>query len=137
MKANLDSLVKIAKQKLTEQERLLATNEMLIQRKRDAIEAIRLEMSSIPIPKSGSFSAYKNRMDGIEAYQYEIREIEGHIDFLLQEQAVIRQNIRLAHMEHEKMKYVCHKEGERLAATARLREIKQLDESTILLHARK
>lgn len=61
------------------------------------------------MPSSGSFSAYQSQKDSIQAYLYEIREIQRQIGILKEEQEYIKQQIRIAHLEHEKTLYLYNK----------------------------
>ncbi|RDU59964.1 flagellar FliJ family protein [Helicobacter sp. MIT 14-3879] len=136
MKAKLASLVKIAKQKLQEEERMLARNQILIARKREQIDCINAQIAAIPIPTAGNFSLYQNQKAGIQAYLYEIEEIQKQIALLLKEQEMIRQNMRLAHLNHEKMLHVYNQEKEKQENYLKTLENKQLDENTLILHSR-
>ena len=109
MTKQLVNLVKIAKQKLDMQEKALLRNQMAIKRKRSEIDSINAQIAAIPMPTSGSFSAYQSQKDSIRAYIYQIEEIQIQIGNLYKEQEHITQQIRIAHLEHEKMLYLYNK----------------------------
>lgn len=136
MTKQLANLVKIAKQKLDMQEKNLLRNQTIIKRKYDDIDSINMQIASIPMPSSGSFSAYQSQKDSIQAYLYEIHEIQLQINILKQEQEYIKQQIRIAHLEHEKNLYLYNQAKDMQAIEENKKETKQLDEITIMLHTR-
>lgn len=136
MTKQLANLVKIAKQKLDTQEKSLSRNQLLIKNKYTDIDSINAQISSMPIPSSGSFSAYQNQKDSIQAYIYEINEIQLQIGILKQEQEHIKKQIKIAHLEHEKMLHLYNQAKNMQLAEDNKKEIKQLDEVTIMLHTR-
>lgn len=132
----LANLVKIAKQKLDTQEKSLLRNQTQIKRKYADIDSINVKIASVPIPLSGSFSAYQSQKDSIQAYLYEIHEIQIQINILKQEQEYIKQQIRIAHIEHEKTSYLYNQAKDIQNIESNKKEVKQLDEITIMLHTR-
>ncbi len=136
MTKQLANLVKIAKQKLDTQEKSLLRNQTLIARKYADIDSINIQIATIPIPSSGSFSAYQSQKDSIQAYLYEIHEIQIQIGILKQEQEYIKQQIRIAHLEHEKTLYLYNQAKDAQTIENNKKEVKQLDEVTIMLHTR-
>lgn len=136
MTNQLANLVKIAKQKLDMQEKSLLRNQILIKRKYADIDSINLQIASIPIPSSGSFSAYQGQKDSMQAYLHEINEIRIQINILKQEQEHIKQQIRIAHIEYEKTLYLYNQAKDAQVLSANKKETKELDEVTIMLHVR-
>ncbi|TLE04046.1 hypothetical protein LS77_007370 [Helicobacter bilis] len=136
MTKQLVNLVKIAKQQLDMQEKNLLRNQTLITRKYADIDSINTQIASIPMPSSGSFSAYQSQKDSIQAYLYEIHEIQRQIGILKEEQEYIKQQIRIAHLEHEKTLYLYNKAKDAQTLENNKQETKQLDEVTIMLHTR-
>lgn len=136
MTKQLVNLVKIAKQKLDMQEKALLRNQMAIKRKRSEIDSINAQIATIPMPTSGSFSAYQSQKDSIRAYIYQIEEIQIQIGNLYKEQEHIAQQIRIAHLEHEKMLYLYNKAKDAEMTEQNKKEAKRLDEATIMLHSR-
>ena len=137
MQKKLIGLVKISKQKLDEQERILMRNQMLITKKKEQIDSINLEIASISLPTSGNFRLYQIQKAGIQAYLYEIEEVRKQISLLLKEQEVIKQNIRLAHLQYEKMLYIYNQERMKQEIHTKQIEEKQLNENTLMLYAHK
>lgn len=136
MEANLVGLIKIAKQKLLEYELSLANNQTLILRLHAEIDRVNAEIAMIEIPSSGSFASYQMNRAGLQAYLYEIDELRSQISTLLKEQEIIKQNIRIAHLNHEKIVYVYNKEKSKKDAYIKKIDDKRLDEAGIILHAR-
>ena len=137
MVKQLASLVKIAKDKLQTQERLLSKNQAAILLKKAEIERINVDISSVEIPRGGSFNAYQAQKDAIKAYLYQIEEIRYQIKILLQEQDEIRKNIRLANIEHERMLYIYNTEKKKIQSQMTKNENLHIDEVTSMLHANK
>ena len=135
MLKQLANLVKIAKQKLETQERLLIRNQNLIANKRSDIDAINIAIAQTPLPTSGSFSAYANQKAAITAHLYEIEELQDQIAILRQEQERIKKQIRTAHIEHEKMLHLYNKAKDEQILEQNKLESKTLDEVTIILHS--
>lgn len=133
----LINLVKIAKQKLDTQERLLLRNQSRIIEKRANIDAINASIAAVPMPSCGSFSAYQSQKASIQAYLYEIEEIQAQIGILRQEQEYIKNEIRKAHLEHEKMLHLYNQAKDFQQAEEMKMETKHLDEITLLLHTRR
>lgn len=136
MTKQLANLVKIAKQKLDTQEKNLIRNQTIITRKYAEIDSINAQIAAVPIPSSGSFSAYQSQKDSIQAYLYDISEIQNQIGILKQEQEYIKQQIRIAHLEHEKTLHLYNQAKEVQTIEGNKREAKQLDEVTLMLHNR-
>ncbi|RDU62685.1 hypothetical protein CQA53_09055 [Helicobacter didelphidarum] len=136
MTKQLANLVKIAKQKLDTQEKLLIRNQTLIMRKKSDIDSINATIASTPLPSSGSFNAYQNQKAAIQAHLYEIEEIQGQIALLRQEQEHIKAEIRIAHIEHEKMLHLYNKAKDEEKIELNKKEVKKLDETTLMLHIR-
>ena len=136
MTKQLANLVKIAKQKLDMQEKNLLRNQMLITRKYSDIDSINVQISNIPLPSSGSFSAYQNKKESIQAYLFEINEIQIQIGILKQEQELIKQQIRIAMLEHEKTLYLYNESKRTKDIENNKKEVKNLDELTLILHSR-
>lgn len=136
MEIKLISLIKIAKQKLLEHERSLANNQALIMRLHSEIDKINVEISAIEMPVSGNFASYQMSRAGIHAYLYKIDDLRSQISILLKEQETIKKNIRIAHLNHEKMIYVYNQAKNKKDAYLKTIEDKQLDETSIMLHAR-
>ncbi len=134
MTKHLANLVKIAKQKLDTHEKNLLRNQISISRKYEDISIINTHISTIPIPSSGSFSAYQSQKDSIQAYLYEINEIQLQIGILKQEQEYIKKEMRIAHLEHEKMLYMYNKAKDAQTIEENKKEIKKIDEVTAILH---
>lgn len=132
----LASLVKIAKQKLDTQEKNLLRNQTLVKRKYADIDSINVQIASVPIPSSGSFSAYQSQKDSIQAYLHEIHEIQIQINILKQEQEYIKQQIRIAHIEYEKTLHLYNQAKDAQVVETNKKEVKQLDDVTIMLHTR-
>ncbi|RDU71968.1 hypothetical protein CQA66_05770 [Helicobacter aurati] len=136
MLVKLVGLVKIAKQKLLEQERMLLDNQARIMKMRTQIDVVNAQIAQVSFPSKGHFGLYQIQMAGVQAYLYEIEEIRKQIAFLLKEQEVIKQNIRIAHINHEKMVYIYNQEKNKRDAHIKNLEEKRLDELTTILHAR-
>ncbi len=134
MTKHLANLVKIAKQKLDTQEKNLLRNQTSISRKYTDIDTIHSHIATISIPSSGSFSAYINQKDSIQAHVYEINEIQLQIGLLKQEQEYIKKEIRIAHLEYEKMLYLYNKAKDEKAIQDNKQEVKMADEVTNILY---
>lgn len=133
----LINLVKIAKQKLDEQEKLLSRNQTVIAQKKSSIDSINAQISAVPMKMSGDFRDYRNRKLTIDAYVYEIEELQFQIGLLKKEQENIKKAIRIAHLEHEKMLYLYNQEKDKLLLEQNRMENNALNEITVLLHSHK
>lgn len=132
----LANILKIAKQKLDLEEKNLLRNKMLIKRKYADIDSINIHIANIPMPSSGNFSSYKSKKDTIQAYLFEIHEIQTQIGFLKEEQEHIKQQIRTAVLEYEKTLYLYNRAKDKQDVENIKKEARQLDEVTIMLHSR-
>lgn len=130
------NLVKIAKQKLDAKENELRRNQTLIARKKEQIDSINAEIANVQMPSRGSFSAYQLQKEVINGHLYEIEEIKLQIAHLKQEQEHIKKELRLANIEHEKVKHIYEKTKDELKLQKNRIESKLLDETTIILHTR-
>ncbi|MWV63140.1 hypothetical protein DCO58_00435 [Helicobacter saguini] len=130
------NLVKVAKQKLDSKERELQRNQIAILRKNEQIDSINFAISNTQMPNGGSFSTYQIQREAINAHLYEIEEIKGQIALLKQQQEHIKNDIKVAHIEHEKMKHIYEKARDEATLQAQKIESKNIDEVTIMLHTR-
>lgn len=137
MLKQMANLVTIAKQRLDSKERELQRNQIAILRKNEQIDSINILISNTKMPSSGSFSEYQMQREALNAHLYEIDEIKAQIALLKQQQEHIKNDVKLAHIEHEKMKHIYKKAKEETDTKIQKIESKNIDEMTILLHNKK
>lgn len=133
----LFNLVKIAKQKLESKERQLQRNQALIARKNADIDSINTTIAATSAPTQGNFALYQGYKDSINALLYEIDEIRGQIGLLRQEQEHIKNELKAAHLEYEKMQHIYNKAKDEINAKNRASENRKLDELNTILHINK
>lgn len=130
-------LLKLAKQALEKKQKELLFKNTQIKELYMQIDSINIQISSINMPTSGTFKQYQNIKDSINHYLYEIDLLKQDISIKKDEKKVILKELKLAHIEHEKLSYLNQKNKEEALKKEQTLAAKNLDEVSVILHAHK
>lgn len=133
MKTKFDSVVKLKKQQVDNIEKNIQKINASINELNQKIQNLKSSLFSFDIPKNGNFATLRQ----IKFQQHFIREeIEK-----LKQQTIILENrkkellneLKIANIEYEKMKYLQAEEIKKILKEKRLKEARDMDEIAILL----
>ena len=137
MKTKFTQLVLLRKRKVDEAELMLQKNAQQILAKQGEIDALVAEFATLKEPQSGIYQAFL-------IFAHHKEEYRSSIDFKMQELAILRQqkrelqeHFKLQNIEYEKAKYLDGLEVKKLLEKARIKESKDLDEISVMLHTNK
>lgn len=137
MKTKFTQLVLLRKRKADEAELMLQKNAQQILAKQGEIDALVAEFATLKEPQSGVYQAFLT-------FSHHKEEYRSSIDFKMQELAILRQqkrelqeHFKLQNIEYEKAKYLDGLEVKKLLEKARIKESKDLDEISVMLHTNK
>lgn len=137
VKKKLLVICNIAKKELEKQEGLLLQNTQLIAREHQNINLVNIEISKLAPPASGSFKDFANYKAVIASFLYQIEEFQNNILLLKKEQEQIKINLKVAHINYEKMLYVYNKQKDIDDKKYSDNEKKMIDEVSIMLQKHK
>lgn len=137
MKSQFDGIVKIKKQMLSVAQMNLLQARQKAQQLKRAILQVSQDITTIQIPKSGSFSLITQANEKKRILNIHKNQLASELEVINDLVTHLEQEYKKANKEFEKMKYLKTKEEEEYYKKEQKKEQIRLDEISIQLFARR
>ena len=133
MKTKFDSVVKVKKQKVDTIERNLQKINASIQNLNTKIEELTKTLLSYTFPKEGNFALLNQIKHQQHIIRDEIDNLKNQVLVLEGRKKELLEELKIANIDYEKMKYLQAEEIKKTVKEKRLKESRDMDEIAILL----
>ncbi len=133
MKTKFDSVVKIKKQQVEKIENDIQKINSSIKELQNKIEELNKQFSSFSLPDKGTFAHISQIKLQQNLLKNEIENLSSQINMLNARKNDLLNELKKAHMDYEKMKYLQAEELKKKVKEMRLKEAREMDEIAILL----
>jgi len=133
IKTKFDSLVKLKKMKVDEFQNHLTKMNNQLKIEEDNLSKMQQEFASLTPPKEGNFGIIIQFKNTQQDMLKTINNKKNQIEFIKGQIRLIKENLKNAELEYEKMKYLQAEEIKKYIKKLKDKEAKYMDEIALLL----
>lgn len=134
MKTKFTAIVKVRKKAVDDVQNAIYAVDIEISNAKSKLSTTEDRYFTLESPHEGSFSNMIVFEDIKKAFRYEIDELRELIENLIKRRDRLLEELRIANMEFEKMKYLESEEIKKFLKAKAQREAKDLDEIGVMLY---